>query len=557
MAKKQESIIGPDGKITPEMLCLADSWYWAYHNKIALQGGPFVLKGHEYQIGMMQCTKKKRCIRKAAQMAGTESEVLRTLHGMIYGHYPKGVLYLFPSEKDVSDFSKARFAPLIKDNPKSIGRYVQHTNAVGIKRIGTGMLYLRGARMTQKIEGVKKDSSSLRTVPVDKVVRDERDLMMNEMVDMSRERLAHSEIQEEVDVSTPTIPDYGIDVVWQVSDQRHWQIKCSHCNEYTCLELEFPNCIKWRKEGDKEIAYRACRKCGKEILPDDGDWVPAFQDRFADPDIPAGFWISQLNSTFINPGDIVRAYESPPNGNLQEVYNSKLGMPYINIEDRLSRQDVRACCGNDLMEVKNEGPCAMGADVGKQIHVIIGKKLQTGKYRILYIGSFTDLNHLHDLALRFNVQVAVLDLEPETRKVKDFQRQEKYKVWLCDYSEHMRTTEKRKSSEGIIVVDRTEICDISHKMIADQEVILPRYGGDVMEDFTVQATNMAKVLVEDAESGERFYRYKKLGQDHYRHTLNYFYLAAKSMPTHISSIARMRDDMQSEWNPLTHGLTRR
>ena len=38
--------------------------------------------------------------------------------------------------------------------------------------------------------------------------------------------------------------------------------------------------------------------------------------------------------------------------------------------------------------------------------------------------------------------------------------------------------------------------------------------------------NTAKVLQEDPETGSREYRYRKLGEDHYRHALNYFYLAS-------------------------------
>jgi hypothetical protein len=546
-----------DEDVSPEILSAADAWYWAYHNKLMLQGGPFKLKGHEYQIGMMQCEKKVRCIRKAAQMAGTESEVLKTLHGMIYGHYPKGVLYLFPSEKDVSDFSKARFNPLIKDNPNAIGRYVQHTNAVGIKRIGTGMLYLRGARMTQKVEGVKKDSSSLRTVPVDKVVRDERDLMMGEMVDMSRERLSHSEVQEEVDVSTPTIPDFGIDTVWQASDQRHWHIKCSHCGEWTCLELEFPECVKWRKDGQIEVSYRACKKCGKEIHPRDGEWVPKHTDRFENPQIPGGFWISQLNSIYIDPGKLVEMYENPPNGNIQEVYNSKLGMPYIATEDRLTVQDIASCCGQDPIVYRDEGPCAMGVDVGKQLHVVIGRKVRNGQYKILYIGSFPDFNKLHDLGKIFGVRTAVLDLYPETRKVREFQKQEPYRVWGCQYRDELKDGQKRDSRGGVITVARTEICDSTHKMITDQHMIFPRGGSSVVEDFTAQLINIAKVLVEDPETGARLYRYKRLGPDHYRHALNYFLLAAQSMPVYVSDREKMRDKENSDWNPLTFGLRRK
>jgi hypothetical protein len=59
------------------------------------------------------------------------------------------------------------------------------------------MLYLRGARATGKIEGIKKTSSQLKTVPVDRIIFDEVDEMDPAMIDLALERLSHSKIKEE------------------------------------------------------------------------------------------------------------------------------------------------------------------------------------------------------------------------------------------------------------------------------------------------------------------------------------------------------------------------
>jgi len=239
-----------------EQLSAVDPWHWARLNKIRLQGGVFSSDGFEYQAGMMQCGKRHKVIRKAAQMGITEEEVLATTHGLIHGRYKRGVLYLFPSETDVSDFSKSRFNPLIQDNPEVIGKYVRHTNSVGIKRVGKAMLYLRGARATSKVEGTKADSSRLRSIPVDKVVRDERDLMDNLMVEMSKARMFQSDVREEVDLSTPTLPDYGIDTLYQESDQRRWMVPCG-CGRWTCLGDAFLNVSSSRMAGHTGVVLVA------------------------------------------------------------------------------------------------------------------------------------------------------------------------------------------------------------------------------------------------------------------------------------------------------------
>src|SRR3990170_6888321 len=90
--------------ISDEDLAAVDPWFWAYWNKIRLQSGEFTLQGHDYQIEPMQSRAKKKVLKKGAQLGFTELEVLATLHGMIHKNYPTGVLYLFPTNDDVSDF---------------------------------------------------------------------------------------------------------------------------------------------------------------------------------------------------------------------------------------------------------------------------------------------------------------------------------------------------------------------------------------------------------------------------------------------------------------------
>ena len=231
--------------------------------KIQLGAGPFQIEGHEYQIPMLQDEAVCQVYKKGAQMGLSEANILKSMHGLISGRYPQGVLYLFPTVNDVTDFSKGRFSPLLDDNPE-ISDLVKNTDSVNVKRIRKSMLYLRGARATGKIEGVKKTSSSLKGIPVDRIVFDEVDEMDSAMIDLALERLSHSKVKEEAYLSTPSIPDFGIDKLYNQSDQRIWMIRCEHCGGETCLELEFPNCLFELPTGQ---VIRACKKCQKGNLP--------------------------------------------------------------------------------------------------------------------------------------------------------------------------------------------------------------------------------------------------------------------------------------------------
>jgi hypothetical protein len=78
----------------------------------------------------------------------------------------------------------------------------------------------------------------------------------------------------------------------------------------------------------------------------------------------------------------------------------------------------------------------------------------------------------------------------------------------------------------MVKANRTEICDTTQELFTKPgPLILPRRC-DETDRFAQQARNIAKVLEEDPETGSREYRYRKLGEDHFRHTLNYCYLAS-------------------------------
>lgn len=495
-----------------------DCFTWVTQNQLQLSHGAWELPGHEYQVGWLQEPAREQCFIKGAQIGATECLVLRTLHGMIMGRYRQGALYLFPTRDDVRDFSKARFDPLIDINP-FIGAYVQNTDAQNIKQIGRGHLYLRGARSTKNVQGSKKSSSQLKSIPVDRVIFDEMDEIEPEMVELAKERISHSKVQELIYLGTPTIPDYGIDAKYKQSDQRIWLIKCDHCGKETCLDLEFPNSLMRRVDGS---VYRCCIHCKKEIYPANGRWVAQYPDNEL-----VGWWISQLNSVYVSPKLILDMYEDPPNGDLSEVMNSKLGRAYIPAENRLRPNEVYACCGNDTILQKHEGPTCMGVDVGRVLHVVIAERSTKSALKVVKMTRVDSFEDLHDLAKQFNVKSAVIDLRPEQRKVREFQRAENYSVFACEYVETRTGMTSWDDKDRVIKCNRTEICDATHELVVETgRLEIPRRCAEV-DQFALEMSNIAKTLEEDPVSGSRVYRYKKLGADHYRHAMNYCLLASE------------------------------
>jgi len=269
-----------------------------------------------------------------------------------------------------------------------------------------------------------------------------------------------------------------------------------------------------------------------------------------------GWWISQLNSAYVEPSAILKAYQE--NNNPTEFYNSKLGMAYIAAENRLSISDVYAACGQDAMLVKESNPCAAGIDVGATLHVVIGFKPRERTLEICHLARVSSFNDVHDLCKRFNVQFAVIDREPETRKALDFAASESFPVFLCDYQESVKGAAAWDEAKMLIRVNRTEILDSTHDLFMKPgSIILPRRCEEV-DIFADQVRNCVKILEEDQETGSRAYRYRKTGPDHFRHALAYFLLASERIRVSDARFDRFRTPLKAEtdFDPLADGYGR-
>jgi len=513
-------------ELSPQQIASNQVGYWAVLNKIKLQGGIFSFDKHQYQIEPMTSQARRMCYMKGAQCFGaTEIEVLKDLHGMIFGKYPLGVLHAFPTNDEVGEFGKSRFKPLMNANKMAIGNFVKDTDTVSLKRVRDAFLYLRGARLSQKIgESEENTSSKTAGFSVDRVVFDEVDYMDTEVIEKFKGRMGHSSVKEEVYLGNPSHEDFGIDLIFKQSDQRHWFRRCG-CGHWTCAELSFPSCVKIRPDG---TGYIGCDKCGSEVPmwagEGTGEWVPAFPDKTA---YMEGRMASQLMSAYIDPAEVLEDFTNPPNGNLGDIYRLRLGLPYSSRDDKLKKSDVLACCGSEIAPIKHTGPCAMGVDVGKVKHVVIGVRTGNETYQILRAVKCTTFQEIWDLAKKYNVKSDVVDIRPYEDEARQYQKSSGHKTWLCEYADAMLSEFQFNDINGTVKVHRTGIFDATHRLFTRGKVVLPRQTPEV-EEFARQCCNCAKFEEKDKKKGTIVYRYRPTGdqQEHFRSAFNYFLIAA-------------------------------
>jgi len=509
-----------------------DAAYWAWQNKLRIDGRPFVLEGRSYQLEIMRPVtmdgkvKHNEVIKKGSQTGATMGKAIEVVHGAINDVYPQGIIIYFPSKSAVEEFSGSRFKPLLKDN-EFITERCNDINSVYTRRIGKVNITFHGCSGTTIIGGIAKDSTSVRSTPADWILLDERDLFDDEMAAQVNQRLGNSTISRRTDMGTPKLPDSGIDLLYGKSDMRRWQIKCDACRKYTCMETEFPNCIKLDDEGR---GYPVCISCGRRIYRDFGIWVPDSPQKDT-----VGYWCSQLLNPNRDLAHVLKEYDDPTEFDTTEAEFQRivLGNAYARAEDLLRESEVYQCCTADQMPYSHDGPCAMGFDVGYPlIHVIIGHRIGRDRYRIVKLARVKDWGALHDLAQRFHVKATVGDAMPESHKIREWAKEEAVygnTVYPCYAQAHLKTFDLW-GTDNIVKVNNTEIHDETHNMVVSPgRMLIPRNCEEVRV-FAHQMTMVAKFLETDKRGNPEYY-YRKIGdkQNHYRSALNFFNLACKKV----------------------------
>jgi hypothetical protein len=472
---------------------------WAVSTPIILDGKPFTFERHEYLIEPYADNHANMVLIKAAQMGLTTLGLLRAVHAARYRNI-RGILYLMPSRTDATELTKSRIDSLFQDNPDTLGKWIKDTDSANIKKIWNCFLYVRGMR----------SRVGLKSIPVDFLILDEMDEASPAAIDMAMERMSHSEFKEVLKLSNPTLPDYGIDKAFQHTDQRYWLLKCEKCGESTCMEDTFPKCLL-EVEGR---VIRACQKCQGELNPSLGEWVAKYPSVIE----KRGYSYSQLFSHFVNPADILHQFRTT--SNLTEFYNLKLGMAYVEATNRLTVQEVLGLCGDEGNASSDPGPCSMGVDQGRFLHVVIGRREWNRAGKIVHVGEYQAFEELDRLMEVFNVSRCVFDAQPETRSARAFAERHRGKIYLSYYSEHQKSGYKWNDDDLTVFSSRTESLDASHVEIQGGRMTLPRECEE-LRTFAEHCHNVAKKLEEDEETGSKRYIYVKLGPDHFRHAFNY------------------------------------
>jgi hypothetical protein len=404
---------------------------------------------------------------KAAQMGVTETGINRAFY--VLDQLKRDVLYVLPTMGNASDFSKARFATALKLSPY-LKRLFVDTNTVGLKSTGTNVLYIRGSR----------GNSNLKSVPVSQLILDEVDEMDRHAVELAKERLSGQIEKHILAISTPTIPKYGIHKWFLDSTQEHFYFQCPHCSRWT--ELIWPDCVEIIGESvsDKRCkeSFLKCKECKHRLEHEqkteflaNGEWRPT--ELQVSPEESRGFYINQLYSSTVTPGELVIAYHRGLGDEAAntEFHCSKLGMPFISegaqVTDAMLEACIRGHTINDLRPQAGGKLITMGADQGKMGNISVvewkfdrhpGQDFNAAAIgTLLWFGKFLGdgWEYLGDLMREWQVLACVVDADPYTNDARRFAKRFPGYVWLTRYRRGQIAKEIHVQEEEIIKVGAT------------------------------------------------------------------------------------------------------
>lgn len=525
---------------------------WAEKYRIMAGGtsfpGPFSFRMYPW-LRKMHDDRRPVCVgKKAAQMGYTETMLNVAFYSLDKMH--RDVLYVLPNSKpDAADFSATRFDVALEASPY-IANMFSNVKNVGLKRAGAQSLYVRGSR----------SPAGLRSIPTAQVILDEFEIFDEAALPLVMERMSGQLMKQIWMISTPLVPNSGVDKQYTNTDQQHFFFECPSCSKLT--ELIYPDCLVITADSVSDPAlsksHIICKEC-RAILPHEskadwlasGQWVPSFRDREA-----SGYSINQFYSTTISPPELAAAALKAQVSAVdeQEFFNSKLGEAHIVASAAITDEIYNSCIRGYLMDdpkFMQSGLCTvLGIDVGTRCNYQVTQYAvranvksydinQESRARVIAAGTFRDFESEPDELMRkYNPAMCVVDRMPETRSATRFARRWPGRVVLCHYGNAVSGREINGigpdgSVNEFITVDRTTWLDQSLSRFKNNTIFLPKnlpkeYKAHIMSLVRVyQRGDAGKTTTKSSPTSEVRTFFQKTGDDHYAHANNYCEIALR------------------------------
>jgi hypothetical protein len=420
-------------------------------------------------------------VRKATQV-GVSAMVVRW---SIYEADRNGstVLYVFPTETHVHDFSDARVMPMVEGSDYLLGRAGDPFNK-GLKKFGgRGLVYFRGAENKRALDSVDADGLAL----------DEYDTLNQANIPDAERRLSGPLSKGLIRrVGVPSLPQFGIGEKYDESDRRKWLVKCDcghrGLDAETQEPLTTPRGKGWQEVSfwhnvDQERHLIVCAGCGEPLRVAEGRWVAQQPDsgiigfHVSRLMVPGVEWRGQDGKSQLDA--IIKASQATAPYEIEVFHNKDLGVPYVSKEARLSPEEIAAAQRMELAQVPGyvgPNPVTMGVDVAstRALNVRISELVDEDTKRALFIGTCESFDELALLMERYSVNMAAIDHLPEGRLARAIAERFLGRVYIVSYANQgQQDVIKVDEDQRRASVRHVEALDATIESVRRQRNLLP------------------------------------------------------------------------------------
>ena len=463
---------------------------WVVENGIRNEKGVLLeFINHRFLMDIYDDMAQIQVIRKASQVGYSTMMILKSLKLAKNRKY--NIIYTLPTFGDVGQFVPSKVNALISNN-EMLQEWTKDKDTILQKKVGDGFIYYRGT-FSKKGESEKMESGVGIMFSSDINIHDECDRSDQTILEQYESRLSNSEYGGRWYFSNPTSPYTLSQKLFEKSDQKHWFIKCEHCNKWQYLDY-------W-----KNIKYGKfiCEACGKLISDDvrrNGRWVKKYANR----DI-SGYWISHLICPWISAEKI---QEEEQTKTKQYFYNFILGLPYIGSDVVVNKDILLKCI--DLGEPNFKQHNVLGVDQGLKKHYVL-----MNSQGIFKLGVMDRWEDIEELIKIYDVETAVIDALPDLtipRKLRD-----KYPgiVWLNYFKREIKRADYIlwDYKTHTVFSDRTKIIQNTIDKFINREIRIQLMAED-LTDYIKHWQALYKVVESDKMGIEQDV-WESSGEDHY------------------------------------------
>lgn len=533
-------------------------------------------EAHEYLRAIIADAVPHRVHQKGAQVCSTTGAMGELIHeceqGRDYGYYiTDGGL--------VKSIVQGKLDPIINADPfiaASIGKvdFSNQVNLAGqrrasrksadsidIKQLGPGFAYFTGLQ----------DLGDAKSISLDGYILDEVDEVNPRLAIWLRDRILHSSYCHILEMSQPSVPDFGINARFELSDQKIYLHKCPRCNTWHGLEEEWPNCLHrqgpdctcWHPVGTTcdgcrhakatdasalATQYRlVCLNCGARLrgagVTVTAEWVARHPGR---RDL-SGYHISQLYGPAMTAARLAQAWApcAKSTDHLENFTNSILGLPFSGGDKQpLSAEVVNKACRGWGLGVRgylstlpdDARPLILGgADIGDTIHA--GLAVVWGETFAL-----VDLAELNDQRLGERVVTAweqlqqmfavchfsVVDGRPDHSSALKLARALPGRVALAYFRGEEFVLSEEDDGVGTLVPtvlqERTTAIDDMADLLKHEDLLLPNAKLELVKTFRRHAGKLIKAP--NPKTGRK--EYVKKVENHFGLAATYVEMARKA-----------------------------